>query len=69
MIRYVPRARRPRACDPEWHEFAQPRTMDVIVPDETAPEDTGLLDQHGVPLYRVPERVRCGFHVDAGEDG
>lgn len=69
MTRYVPRAHRPRACDPDWSEFAQPRTMDVIVPDDDEPRDTGLLDQHGVPLFRVPERVRCGFIADAGESG
>lgn len=31
------------------------------VHDERRVEDTGLLDQWGVPIYRVPDKVKFGF--------
>ena len=36
------------------------RGMQIAVEDDQ-PEKTGLLDQHGDPLYRVRERIKTGF--------
>ena len=35
-------------------------TADQIIVDEDL-QQTGLVDQNGVPLYRVRERVKFGF--------
>ena len=36
-------------------------TIDVIVPEEPEPVDTGLLDQFGEPIKRRPVRHPIGF--------
>lgn len=43
----------------EWH---QPAAETVYETDEM-PRKTGLLDQYGRPLYRVPERQPIGFRL------
>ena len=37
------------------------RTISVIVEEENRPVDTGLVDEFGVSIYRVRERVKVGF--------
>lgn len=64
MSRYV--ARRPRADFDEDAAIFERETIDVIE-DDDGPVPTGLLDAAGVPIYRVRERVRCGFIADDGE--
>jgi hypothetical protein len=41
-------------------EIAGPDTITVIE-DDGEPQHTGLLDQHGNPLYRVKNRQPCGY--------
>lgn len=44
-------------------DFAQrePGETITVLADEGAPVKTGILDENGTPLYRMPERVRIGF--------
>ena len=56
MIRYTTRPR--AAWDDEVSETAR-----QLIEQEDAPEKTGLLDQHGRPLYRVRESVPFGFRM------
>ncbi len=35
----------------------------TVMEQEMGPQHTGLLDAHGRPLYRVPERLPMGFHI------
>jgi hypothetical protein len=56
MPRYVTKA---VECGDEWWEPAAAH-IDVLVTDDK-PEDTGLLDQFGERLYRLPEREPIGF--------
>lgn len=44
----------------EW--FSEQTTI-TVYEQEAQPEKTGLLNAQGEPLYRVPEKVRMGFHV------
>lgn len=59
--RYIVAGRKSRgvAAGDEWWPEAR-ETVDVIV-EETAPRDTGLVDQYGMTIWRVPKRERCGF--------
>ena len=53
--------RRPRA---DWFENEKPVTVQTsmtIYERDEQPEDTGLLDQHGTPLYRMPDKRRVGY--------
>lgn len=43
----------------DWYPDAR-ETLEVIV-DDSKPTDTGLVDQYGVTIYRMPRRERCGF--------
>ena len=58
--RYVALARRPRGY---WEEIDPPETARTLTvfEAEDGPVETGLYDANGVPLYRVPERVKMGF--------
>lgn len=58
-MKYVP-IRRPRASD-YFDEGPILEGRTVYIEDE--PVDTGLVDQHGTPLYRVAERIAPGFKV------
>lgn len=38
------------------------RTLSVtVVGDEHVPKNTGLLDAHGTPIYRMPENQPMGY--------
>jgi hypothetical protein len=41
-------------------------TADVAVVEDHIPTRTGLLDAHGVPLYRLPESIPLGFDITGG---
>lgn len=58
-LRYTTRPKTYWDADLE-EEIASPVTMMIHEDDETC-EDTGLLDKHGNPLYRVGERNAIGF--------
>lgn len=67
--RYVARVVRPRASWDDLCEWssgdARKGSIDVHEPRQDEPAETGLLDQHGNPLMRLPdERRPIGFlHV------
>jgi hypothetical protein len=58
--RYV--ARRPRSdlAGDDLVAYEQKR-LDVIVATEDESVDTGLVDQHGTPIVRMPTRWPFGF--------
>jgi hypothetical protein len=61
MVDYVAAPRRPRsveAGDDYWPETWE--TLTVIIDDNSA-TDTGLVDQHGVTIWRKPARHPVGF--------
>jgi hypothetical protein len=60
VTRYIALAKPPAAWVSDTHT---PETLPTIVVHETdkAPVATGLVDAHGVPLYRQPENIRPGF--------
>ena len=41
-------------------EYAQP-VAEMVYEKDDRPEKTGLLDQHGTPLFRVRDRIPFGF--------
>lgn len=49
---------RVRTSDDYWGE--PPVTMEVLVEDAD-PIDTGLVNEHGVPIYRVKRPAKMGF--------
>jgi hypothetical protein len=63
MKRYVTLARRPRLY---WEQIEEPsgerQSIEVVEPKQEHPAETGLLDQHGNELFRVPDEPRpAGF--------
>lgn len=59
--RYVALARRPRGY---WEEIDPPEQSLTVFEAEDGPVETGLYDANGVPLYRVPERVKMGYRSE-----
>jgi hypothetical protein len=60
-MQYVPFSRPPAAWESWEDEIAEPRVTISVIDDSDAPQPTGLVDQHGTPLYRIASRARCGF--------
>lgn len=60
MIKYVALPNPPRAWDSDHGSMAV-RPSQIVYEDELVPVDTGLLDAHGLRLYRVIERGKLGF--------
>ena len=58
MTRYVALARRPKAGD--WDDDQVVVTSITVHESDHSPVETGLLDAHGTPLYRVNERPKMG---------
>ena len=56
--RYAYMKPRPKAYDYGYSDSRE--TMDVTLTEE-APVDTGLVDQFGVPIVRLPDKRRVGF--------
>lgn len=56
-------APRPRQAFVQYVDWAEgcAMTADVVIEADRAPQETGLLDAHGDPLYRVHETVPFGF--------
>lgn len=55
----IRRPLRPRA---DWlEEDGQPVIARDVIVEDAAPVNTGLLDQHGTPIYRTPDKIRMGF--------
>lgn len=59
MTRYA-YVTKPRSWWSDEPALADVSTRTVIM-DDDEPERTGLLDQHGTPIYRVRERIPFGF--------
>lgn len=58
--RYRPRGLILPAHDEVTGDESGDTAREVII-DDGEPVATGLLDQHGNPLYRVVERIKIGF--------
>jgi hypothetical protein len=61
MTRYVAIAQRPRAQWDIWEKPATVTTSMTVYEADDKPEDTGLLDYNGTPLYRVRDRTKMGY--------
>ena len=62
--RYVALARSPRRVRSDYEDdFGGPHRTLTVFEDNDAVE-TGLYDANGVPLYRVPDRVKMGFRSE-----
>ena len=66
MKRYAIRARRPRLGHEDFAEWSSDEirhgSIEVHEPKEDGPQETGLVDQHGNELMRLPdERRPIGF--------
>lgn len=54
----------PRAVDCGDDTWDNPqKTITVYAPEDAAPVDTGLVDIHGVTLWRMPTKHPVGFQV------
>lgn len=61
-VRYV--TKRPRAgYEAEYGEFWDDAHGVTVFEADDGPQETGLLDAHGNPLYRLVERRPIGFRV------
>lgn len=40
-------------------------TADEVIESDKTPQRTGLLDQHGDPIYRLQDTVPLGFRIKA----
>lgn len=58
MTRYV--AIKPKAYS-DWMDQPPIAAATTIYEQEDKPEETGLLDANGTPLYRVRDKIKMGF--------
>lgn len=66
MPRYIAMARRPKAYEDEWHDGSEGLTTITVHESDDGPQDTGLLDAHGTPLFRMSDRQPIGFYMRGG---
>jgi hypothetical protein len=59
-MRYVPMPRVKSQWD-IWEKPATVTTSMTVYETEDKPEDTGILDATGTPLYRVNDKRRIGY--------
>ncbi len=60
---------RPVAPRAEWvWSYGLDAKPVVVIEEERQPRETGLVDQHGAKIYRVPARHPCGFLASGKED-
>jgi hypothetical protein len=59
-LKYVPIARARSQWD-IWEKPATVTTSMTVYETDDKPEDTGLLDANGTPLYRVNEKRKIGY--------
>ena len=45
------------------NELGQSIVADTVIEREPGPIRTKLLNQHGIPIYRIQETVPMGFHL------
>ena len=60
MSKYVAMTRPPKAGDDWWDAVPSHDTITVHAEDDR-PIKTGIVDAHGVPLYRIRDRIKVGF--------
>lgn len=58
-MKYVSIAKRPKASD-DWQD-QPPVVQATTVYEADEPENTGILDSNGTPIYRLPERAKMGY--------
>jgi len=63
VTRYIAHRSAPRAWTDDAPVSVIARPTLTVHEADNAPIDTGLLDAHGVPLYRVRERAAVGFDL------
>lgn len=51
--------------NPWGPSYGEPISAREVIETDKTPERTGLLDQHGDPIYRVPDTVPFGFRGKA----
>ncbi len=49
--------------DTEFEGETVAPTSIMILEEDNTPIRTGLLDQYGNPIYRVPTRIKVGFQI------
>lgn len=47
----------------DWYTTNQGGTDCIVTETDNAPKKTGILDAHGVPIYRVTTREPIGFRI------
>lgn len=52
---------RPRSQWDIWERPATVQTSMTVYERDDEPENTGLVDANGTPLYRMPEKRKIGF--------
>lgn len=63
MTRYVTKRRARAGLDCDSFEYWDDAEGITVFEPSDEPEETGLLNAQGDPLYRVPERRPIGFHL------
>lgn len=60
-MKYVAMTRRPRASGNWVDQPPIAAATTVYEADDDSPQETGLLDVTGTPLYRMPDKKRIGY--------
>lgn len=60
MTRYIAIKHRPKSWD-GWEDQPPIVQATTIYEADDKPEETGLVDANGTPLYRVKERAKLGY--------
>ncbi len=60
MTRYIAIPQRPKAYE-SWEDQPPIAAASTVYEQDDRPEETGLVDAHGVPLYRVRDKIKMGF--------
>lgn len=59
-MKYVAIRNRPKASD-DWSDQPPVVQATTVYEPDDRPEETGLLDATGTPLYRVRDKIKMGF--------
>ena len=52
---------RPARASGDWEDQPPIAAATTVYEREDEPEQTGLVDMHGTPLYRVKDKTKMGF--------
>lgn len=64
MTAYVTRPA--KAWQNSWFETMSGRPSETVIESDPTPKPIGLVDQHGVEIYRVEDRLPLGFDLSKG---